>query len=395
VFIESGRGCFVRDVDGNDYVDYVCSWGPLLFGHAPGFVVNALAEVAPRGTSFGAPTELEVELAELVARLVPGIDLLRCVNSGSEATASAIRLARGATGRPVIVKCAGCYHGSVDSLLVTAGSGVATLGIPETSGVPEATARDTVVVEFNDVDALEQAFAIHGGRIAAVILEPIAGNMGLVPPAADYLRVVRDATARNGALLIFDEVMTGFRVAPDGAQGLFSVRPDLTCFGKIIGGGLPVGAYGGRRDIMEQLAPLGPVYQAGTLAGNPLAMSAGIAMLREIERRGAALYTQLETAGARLEAGLRDVFEGAGQPVCIQRAGSMMTLFFDAGPVRNYAEAKRSDVARFAAFFHAMLDRGVFLPPSQFECWFLSAAHDDAAIGKTISAARDAAAVAS
>jgi glutamate-1-semialdehyde 2,1-aminomutase len=359
------------------------SYGPLLFGHAPEFVTEALQKAATRGTVYGAPTEAEVEIAELVNRMVPSVEMIRFVNSGSEATTSAIRLARGATGRSKIIKCAGCFHGSVDSLLVAAGSGLATLGIPETAGVPASLAAETIVVEYNDLESLEKAFESYGHNVAAFIVEPIAANMGLVPPARGYLEQARELTSRHGAL-IFDEVISGFRVAAGGAQELLGVQPDLTCFGKIIGGGVPCGAYGGRRDLMESLAPIGPVYQAGTLSGNALAMNAGLAVLREIERRGAELYSSLDLLGRRLEVGLRQQFDVSGVPVQVQRIGSILTAFFNDSPVRNYADASASDMLRFRSFFHKLLSSGVYVAPSQYEGWFLSTTHSDQDIDETV-----------
>lgn len=386
-FIESAAGSHMRDVDGNTYIDYVCSWGPLLFGHCPEFVTDALRSAIERGTSFGAATPYEVELAELVTSMVPSMEMVRFVNSGTEATASAIRLARGFTGRDKIIKCAGCYHGSVDSLLVSAGSGIATLGIPDTAGVPDSLAAETIVVEYNDVSALETVFGRFGSSIAALILEPIAGNMGLVLPAPGYLEACRELTHRHGAVLVFDEVISGFRAAPGGAQELYGIRPDLTCLGKIIGGGLPVGAYGGRRDIVEKLAPLGPVYQAGTLSGNPLAMASGTAMLHEIRKRGSALYDTLEQTGAALADGLLAAACDARVEVTINRLGSLMTVFFSPDAVRDYRDACRADTAAFARFFGSMLRQGVYLPPSQFECLFVSTAHTAADISCTLRAA--------
>lgn len=386
-FIRSGKGARITDADGNEYTDFVGSWGPLLFGHAPDFVIEAVEEAAHGGTSFGAPTEREVLMAELVAELVPSIEMVRFVSSGSEATAAAIRLARGVTGRSKILKCAGCYHGSVDALLVTSGSGVATLGIPDTAGVPSSVAAETIVVEYNDLEGIETAFSRHGQEIAAFMLEPVAGNMGLVPPEPGYLEAAREMTSAHGALLIFDEVITGFRLAPGGAQSRYGVLPDLTCLGKVIGGGLPVGAYGGPADLMRQLAPLGPVYQAGTLSGNPLAMAAGLAVLREIRRRGRELYSMLDELGAQLAAGLRRAVLDAGIPAQVQQIGSLFTIFFAGQPIRDYPGAKRCDTAAFSRFFHGMLQRGIYLAPSQFECGFISAAHTEKDIGAAVSAA--------
>ncbi len=382
-FAASGRGARIRDADGRSYLDYVMSYGPHLFGHLPSFAQRALSRAARRGTSFGAPTELEVRLAERVTRMIPSIEMVRFVSSGTEATMSAIRLARAATGRNRIVKAEGGYHGHADSFLAAAGSGFATLGIAGSPGVPDEVAALTTVVPYNDPEAIEAAFARFPGEIAAVILEPVAANMGLSIPRDGYLRAARELTRRHGALLIFDEVISGFRVAAGGAQGLFGVDPDLTTLGKILGGGLPVGAYGGGRELMERMAPEGPVYQAGTLSGNPLAMSVGIAMLQEISRRPP--YADLEAKGSRLEELLREQMRerGLADRLHLARLGSLLTLFFTAGPVPDFAAAKRSDVGRYALFFHAMRERGVFLPPGQFEAWFLSTAHTDADIRRT------------
>ncbi len=382
-FVRSGRGSRVRDADGRSYLDYVCSYGPHLFGHIPGFLRRALDRAARRGTSYGAPTELEVRLAERVVKMVPSVEMVRFVNSGTEATMSAIRLARAATGRSRIVKVDGGYHGHADSFLVAAGSGLATLGIAGSPGVPAELAALTTVVPYNDAGALDAALSGFRGEVAAVILEPVAANMGVVPPEAGYLEAARALTTRHGALLVFDEVISGFRVAAGGAQALYRVAPDLTTLGKILGGGLPVGAYGGRRDLMEKMAPVGPVYQAGTLSGNPLAMSAGIAMLDEIARRPP--YAELEAKGALLERLLLAETEGRGLAgrTSIARVGSLLTLFFAAGPLRNFGEVKRSDTKRYAAFFHAMRERGVFLAPAQFEAWFVSTAHTEAEIRRT------------
>ena len=385
-FVSTGRGARLRDADGASYLDYVMSYGPLLFGHAPPFVVRALARAARGGTSFGAPTEREIRLAERVTKMMPSVEMVRFVNSGTEAAMSAVRLARAATGRARIVKTDGGYHGHADAFLVSAGSGVATLAIAGSPGVPDEVAALTTVVPYNDANALEDAFQRFPGEVAAFIVEPVAANMGLVAPRPGYLEAARELATRHGALLVFDEVITGFRLASGGAQDLFGIRPDLTILGKIIGGGLPVGAYGGARDLMDKVAPSGPVYQAGTLSGNPLAMAAGIAMLREISRRPP--YAELERKAALLEGAIRDAIRGSGADgaVTYQRIGSLSTLFFAAGPVADFAAARRSDTARYATFFHALLDRGIFLPPAQFEAWFLSAAHTDADLRRTARA---------
>ena len=383
LFIARGEGSHIFDVDGNEYIDYVGSWGPLLLGHRHPEILAALERALAIGTSFGAPTEQEIELAEAICDAVPSIEMVRLVNSGTEATMSAIRVARGFTSRDLIVKFEGCYHGHVDSLLVKAGSGVATLGIADTQGVPKAFCDTTIALPFNSVDALDQAFRAHGDRIAAVIVEPVVGNMGCVPPLPGYLQALREITARYGALLIFDEVMTGFRVAFGGAQQRFGIRPDLTTLGKVIGGGLPVGAYGGRRDIMSKVAPSGPIYQAGTLSGNPLAVAAGLAMLRHLKAHPE-IYERLETRAAELCA-------SAPSEITVNRVGSMFTFFFTPQPVTDYESAKRSDTARFARFFRAMLERGIYLAPSQFESAFVSAVHTDDDIRQTVLAVRESA----
>ena len=389
-FVAAGRGARVRDADGTSYIDYVQSYGPLLFGHSPPFVVRALARAARGGTSFGAPTEREVRLAERVVHAVPSIEMVRFVNSGTEAAMSAVRLARGATGRPRIVKTEGGYHGHADGFLVSAGSGVATLGIAGSPGVPDEVAALTTVVPYNDTAALEEAFRRFPGEIAAFTLEPVAANMGVVPPQPGYLEAARELTSRHGALLVFDEVITGFRLATGGAQEIYGVRPDLTVLGKIIGGGLPVGAYGGRRDLLEKVAPSGGVYQAGTLSGNPLAMAAGIAMLKEIDRHPP--YAELERKGALLEAGIREAIRSSGTEgsVRYQRVGSLSTLFFAPGPIHDFAAARRSDTGRYATFFHALRERRIFLPPAQFEAWFVSTAHTDGDLRRTARAVGEA-----
>ncbi len=377
-FIARGEGSHIFDADGNEYIDYVGSWGPLLLGHRHPEILAALERALTIGTSFGAPTEQEIELADAICRAVPSIEMVRLVNSGTEATMSAIRVARGFTGRDLTIKFEGCYHGHVDSLLVKAGSGIATLGIPDTRGVPKAFADTTIALPFNDANAVEAAFQARPDAIAAVIVEPVVGNMGCVPPLPGYLEALREITTRYGALLIFDEVMTGFRVAFGGAQQRYNIKPDLTTLGKVIGGGLPVGAYGGRRDIMSQVAPAGPIYQAGTLSGNPLAVAAGLAMLRHLESHPE-IYDRLEQEGAKLAA-------SAPAGVTVNRVGSMFTFFFTDQPVTDWDSAKRSDTQKFGKFWRSMLDQGVYLAPSQFEAAFLSAAHTDADIQKTIAA---------
>ena len=388
VFMASGRGPRITDVDGREYLDYVLSWGPLIAGHAHPRVVAALQEQAALGTSFGAPCELETQLARKLCERVPGCERVRFVSSGTEATMSAIRLARAATGRDEIVKVDGCYHGHVDSLLVRAGSGVLTLGIPGSPGVPAALAALTHVVPFNDPAALGRLLDERGSRIACLILEPIAGNMGVVAPLPGYLQAVRERTESAGVLLIVDEVMTGFRVHRGGAQALYGVTGDLATFGKVIGGGLPAAAYAGQAELMEQVAPSGPVYQAGTLSGNPLAMRAGLETLELLDAPGA--YERLEAAAARLERGLVEAAAATGVPLTVNRVGSMLTGFFTEGPVVDQASASRADTRRYAAFFHGMLERGVYLAPSQFEAAFLSLVHGDAEIDATIEAARGA-----
>jgi glutamate-1-semialdehyde 2,1-aminomutase len=388
VVLSRGQGPYLWDVDGNRYIDYVGSWGPLILGHCHPAVVSAVKEAADRGTSFGAPTEAENELAELIISAVPSVEMVRLVNSGTEATMSAIRLARGVTGRDVIVKFAGNYHGHVDSLLVAAGSSAATLAVPNSPGVTAGTSRDTLVLAYNEVAGLERAFAAHGPRIAGVIFEPIVGNMGVVVPTREFLNALRQLTQRHGSLLICDEVMTGFRVAYGGAQELLGIRPDLTTLGKIVGGGLPVGAYGGRADVMRHVLPAGKVFQAGTLSGNPLATAAGCAMLCTL--RDEPPYDRLDKLSARLEAGLRAAASAAGIEHQLARVGSMMTLFFSAQPVVDWPSASHCDTAKFARWFWQLLDRGVYLPCSQYEALFVSAAHTEADIDATIAAAREA-----
>ncbi|HME06537.1 MAG TPA: glutamate-1-semialdehyde 2,1-aminomutase, partial [Bryobacteraceae bacterium] len=378
-FIARGEGSRIFDVDGNEYIDYVCSWGPLVLGHRPKVVIDALQEVLEIGTSFGAPTGRELELAQLINQCVPSVEMVRLVNSGTEATMSALRVARGFTGRTLTIKFEGCYHGHVDSLLVKAGSGLATLGISDTVGVPQSFAATTLALPFNSIAAVEQAFYHHCDEIAAVIVEPVVGNMGCVPPLPGFLEALREITSRHGALLIFDEVMTGFRLALGGAQQRYGIKPDLTTMGKIIGGGLPLAAYGGRADIMNKVAPVGPIYQAGTLSGNPMAVAAGIAVLKYLIAHPE-VYDILEQRTALLTA-----HPPAG--VTVNRVGSMFTFFFTDQPVTDWESAKKSDVARFAKYFHWMLDRGIYLAPSQFEAGFVSAAHSAEDIARTVKTA--------
>ncbi len=387
IFVERGRGAYLEDVDGNTYIDYVMSWGPLIHGHAPRGLLKALSAAAARGTSFGAPTELETRLAQRVAMLMPSMERVRFVSSGTEAAMSAARVARAATRREKIVKFEGCYHGHADAFLVQAGSGAMTLGVPTSPGVTAGAAADTLLAGYNDLASVDRLFEQNKGQIAAIVVEPIAGNMGLVPPREGFLEGLRAACDREGALLIFDEVISGFRAAAGGAQQIFKIRPDLTCLGKIIGGGLPVGAYGGRRDVMELIAPAGPVYQAGTLSGNPLAMTAG---LWSLEQLSAKLYKQLATLGGTLAAGLADAARDAGVPLQVNAFGSLLTPFFASGPVRDFQSALTADTDAYGRFFRGMLARGVYPPPSQFEAWFLSAAHTPRDVNKTIKAAREA-----
>lgn len=385
VYIAKGEGSRITDVDGNTYIDYIGSWGPLILGHAHPRVLAAIQEAAVLGTSFGAPTERETEMAKQVCEIVPSVEVVRMVNSGTEATMSALRLARGYTKRDKIMKFAGCYHGHADSLLIKAGSGVATLGLPDSPGVPQSTAVNTITVPYNDLDSVRLAFEKFGEELAAVIVEPVAGNMGVVPPQPGFLEGLREITRRNGTLLIFDEVMTGFRVARGGAQELYGITPDLTTMGKVIGGGLPVGAYGGKREIMQQVAPAGPIYQAGTLSGNPLAMAAGLATLQELGQPG--VYERLEKLSARLAEGLVDSARKAGIPHTMNRVGSMVCLFFTETPVTDYDTAKTADLERFSAYFRYLLEEGVMIPPSQFEGMFVSLAHSEEDIEQTIEAA--------
>jgi len=388
VFAKSGKGPRITDVDGNAYIDYVSSYGPLILGHAPERVVAAVTKAAGRDTSFGMPVEAETTLAGMVVEAVPSIEQVRFVNSGTEAAMSAIRVARAATGRDKVIKCTGNYHGHSDSLLVQAGSGAMTLGQPSSPGVPASVTEHTLLVPYNDLDAVERALTENEGQVAAMCVEPVAGNMGCVPPEAGYLQGLRELCDKHGTLLLFDEVMTGFRVAYGGAQQRFGVTPDLTCLGKVIGGGLPVGAFGGPREVMQQLAPEGPVYQSGTLSGNPLAMAGGAATLEPLKDGKA--YEQLESLGSELEAGLRERADRAGVPVYITRVGSMLSVFFHDEPVTNFEQAKACRTDRFAAFFAACLDRGIMLPPAQYEAWFVSTAHDQSCITATLDAAGDA-----
>ncbi len=384
-FIARGKGSRVWDVDGNEFIDYVCSWGPLALGHAHPTVVEALKAAAENGTSFGAPTEGEVELAQIICEALPSVDSVRLVSSGTEACMSAIRLARAYTGRSKIIKFAGCYHGHADGLLVRAGSGAMTHGVPTSAGVPESYARETLVADYNDLASVERFFEEYPDGVAGIIVEPVAGNMGVVLPSDGFLEGLRRLTQEHGAALIFDEVITGFRVAYGGAQTLYGITPDITCLGKIIGGGLPVGAYGGRREIMEQVAPLGPMYQAGTLSGNPLAVTAGITTLKELQKPGT--YEGLDALAQRLTEGVAGVFRQAEIPGSINRVQSMFTGFFTAGPVAALAQVEQSDAARYGRYFHAMLERGVYFAPSQFEAGFVSTAHTEEDIDRTIAAA--------
>ncbi len=385
VFFASARGCRMTDVDGNDYIDYVGSWGPFILGHGDERVLEALRKQLELATSFGAPSEAEVEMAELLTGLIPGLDMVRLVSSGTEATMSAVRVARGFTSRNGIIKFEGCYHGHGDSFLIKAGSGLLTLGEPNSPGVTPGTAADTLVARFNDIESVRRLFAENKGEIAAVIVEPIGGNMGVVPSSVEFLTELRDLCTAEGTVLIFDEVMTGFRVARRGAASLYSIIPDMYTYGKVIGGGLPVGAYGGRRDIMERVSPVGPIYQAGTLSGNPMAVAAGLATLRALIEDDP--YAGLEQRGERIAGALQSMAAAHDIPAVVNRVGSMITLFFTEGPVRDFDEATASDTSLFSRFFHGMLNRGIYLPPSQFEAWFLSVAHRDEDIAATLEAA--------
>ena len=385
LFIERGEGCMIYDADGNGYIDYIGSWGPLILGHRHPAVVEAIISVLERGTSFGAPTDLEIQLAQMVIDAVDSVEVVRMVNSGTEATMSAIRLARGATGRDIVIKFDGCYHGHADTLLVAAGSGVATLGIPGSPGVPEAVAQHTISLPFNDKDAITRVMDDKGNRVACVIIEPVAGNMGMVPPADGFLETLRALTQKHGAVLIFDEVMTGFRVAYGGAQSIYGITPDITCFGKVIGGGLPVGAYGGTKDIMSQIAPQGSVYQAGTLSGNPIAMTAGIATLEQLNKDG--LYESLAEKSERLVTGLANAAQNAGVAARVGHVGSMLGMFFTDRDVACFEDAKTCDLDLFSSFYQGMRQQGVYIAPSQFEALFLSTAHTDEHIDATVNAA--------
>ena len=387
VFIDHAEGCMIYDADGNGFIDYIGSWGPMILGHRHSAVIKAIASVLNRGTSFGAPTDLEIVLAEMVIDAVSSVDMVRMVNSGTEATMSAIRLARGVTGRDAIIKFDGCYHGHADTLLVEAGSGVATLGIPGSPGVPESFVAHTLSLPYNDIESVKKVMDEQGDKIACIIVEPVAGNMGLVRPVDGFLETLREVTEKSGSLLIFDEVMTGFRVAYGGAQSLYGILPDITCLGKIIGGGLPVGAYGGKREIMEHIAPHGPVYQAGTLSGNPVAMAAGIATLMQLKKPG--FYENLDKKADLLATGLEKAAEKAGVNARVDRAGSMLGLFFTDRDVKNFEDAKTSDLDMFAAYYKGMLEKGIYLAPSQFEALFVSAAHEVEHIDKTIEAAEE------
>ncbi|MCK4922144.1 MAG: glutamate-1-semialdehyde 2,1-aminomutase [Bacteroidales bacterium] len=386
VFISKAKGSKIYDIDGNEYIDYVSSWGPMILGHTHEKVVGAIVKAAQNGTSYGAPTVVETQMAEQIKQMVPSIEIVRMVNSGTEATMSALRLARGYTSREKVVKFAGCYHGHVDSFLIKAGSGAITLGLPDSPGVTKGTAKDTLLAEYNDLDSVKKLFQEQGDEIAALIIEPIAGNMGLIKPDVEFLKGIREVTEQYGALLIFDEVISGFRAAKGGAQELYGITPDLTALGKIIGGGLPVGAYGGKKEIMENLAPAGAVYQAGTLSGNPLAMAAGIETLK-IMNETEGFYDKLEEKAARLERGLLNNIENTGTKAIINRVGSLMTMFFtDLKEVKSFDDAMKSDTDKYSKYFNLAIESGIYLAPSQFECAFISAAHTDEDIDKTIEA---------
>lgn len=387
IFIDRAEGCLIFDADGNRYIDYIGSWGPLILGHRHPAVMDAIVSVLERGTSFGAPIDLEVQLAEMVIEAVPSVEMVRMVNSGTEATMSAVRLARGATQRDIVIKFDGCYHGHADTLLVAAGSGVATLGIPGSPGIPESIARHTLSLPYNDIECLKEVMKKQGDSVACIVVEPIAGNMGLVPPEKGFLETLRELADRFGAILIFDEVMTGFRVAYGGAQDLFGVYPDLTCFGKIIGGGLPVGAYGGKLDLMSKVAPQGSVYQAGTLSGNPVAMAAGIATLEQLQKDD--VYGALDEKADRLLSGLEQAAKKAAIPVQAKRVGSMLGFFFNEKEVKNFDDAKTCDLDRFSAFYNGLRQKGIYIAPSQFEVLFISIAHDTEHIDRTIEAAAE------
>lgn len=384
IFIEKGDGAYLYDIDGNKYLDYVNSWGPMILGYNPPQVIKKLKKQLKKGTSFGAPTEIETEIAQLITDFYPAVDKVRMVNSGTEATMSAIRLARGYTGRNKIIKLEGCYHGHGDSLLVDAGSGVATLGIKGSPGVTENTAKETIVAPYNDQEAVEKVFAEYGSEIAAIILEPVTGNMGVIAPETGYLEFLREITRKNETLLIFDEVMTGFRLARGGAQKLYGLEPDLSTFGKIIGGGMPVGAYAGKKEIMDYVAPIGPVYQAGTLSGNPMAMQAGLATLKELKNKK--IYDQLEAKAEKLEKGFKNNIKDLNFPAYFNRVGSMFTLFFTEKKVKNYQDVKNCNLELFAAYFKEMIEAGIYLPPSQFEANFISSALSEENLDKTIAA---------
>lgn len=386
IFIQKAHGPYLYDIDGKKYIDYVGSWGPMILGHTPPEIINALKETLVKGTSFGTPTEIEIEMAKLIIKMVPSVEMVRMVNSGTEATMSAIRLARGYSNRIKIIKFEGCYHGHVDSLLVKAGSGATTLGIPDSKGVPESVAKDTITLPFNDIDVIKNTISQEKDRIAAVIIEPISGNMGVIPPKKDFLKQLREITAKNSIILIFDEVMTGFRVAPGGAQQLFDIMPDLTCMGKIIGGGLPVGALGGKREIMEYLAPLGPVYQAGTLSGNPLALIAGFKTLEILDKNQDEIYPKLKASASYLIKGMENASKANNINLTINNIGSMVCPFFTKGPVYDYKTATASNTKYYSSFFWSMQNRGIYIPPSQFESHFISTTHDERILNETINA---------